>query len=402
MIDALIKSPALKAGFIYVLGGLGFAIGNLLFARALSPADFAGIALVLAVVQLSRSLGPLGADTVVNRNTVDPSAYLLQRVCLSSGVVAAAAAVLGWQFYDLPAAVAVLTAVICAAAGINLVGSAFFRSRGRYGLALGLTQGHNGILALAAIVSLGTQEVSLLLPLAIIGVAYVASGIVAWAGAFRLERRDDAMPVHTFPWREGRTILATTIAVLILLQLERLAIPQLLDKEALATFAVLAAVAGSPFRVMQMGVGYTLVPQLRQASSATEIGGILRSEVRVVLVLAGSACIVIWFITQPFVDWFLQGKYEISQLMVVAALVSGLAKTVASFGSATVTALGTASDLSRLRLSAWFAVGVALAGAVAGAAFGLVGVLFGVSAGWLSHALWSSVLAGRVIPPGDT
>ena len=38
----------------------------------------------------------------------------------------------------------------------------------------------------------------------------------------------------------------------------------------LATFGVLAAIAGSLFRVLSMGVGYTLVPRLRAAGSVLE------------------------------------------------------------------------------------------------------------------------------------
>ena len=70
-----------------------------------------------------------------------------------------------------------------------------------------------------------------------------------------------------------------------------------------------------------------------------------------------------------------------------------------SFGSATITALGTSEDLKRLRRSAWTAVAIALAGAVTGAGYGLVGVLFGISAGWVFHAVRALWVARTVLAP---
>jgi O-antigen/teichoic acid export membrane protein len=401
MVKQFTQSPAVQAGVVYAFGGLAFALGSLLLARAYSPEEFAAIALILAVSQLAQTLGPVGANTIINRNTVDPSFYLLRYVSLSSAGVGILTALVAWGLYDISVPLSLLTAVICVASGINLVGSAFFRSRGRFAMALGLTQGHNAVLAFAAVVVVLLSSTSLVLPLAIIAGAYVISSLVGWFGAFDLERRVDAISVAEFPWHEGRTIIATTIAVIFLLQLERLSIPKLLDREALATFAVLAAVAGSPFRVLQMGVGYTLVPRLRNASSGEEIHRIIRSESTVAAVLAISACIVVWLITQPFVDWFLQGKYEISKLMMVAAMVSGLGKVLASFGSAGVTALGTGQDLSRLRTGSWIAVCVALIGAAAGAKFGLAGLLFGISVGWVFNASWSLALSRSVLAAAE-
>ena len=88
MLARIAASPALKAGVIYVVGGVAFAAANLLFARVYSADEFAAITLFLAAVHLAATLGPLGADTIVNRNTVDPSTDLLRRVILTCLVTA--------------------------------------------------------------------------------------------------------------------------------------------------------------------------------------------------------------------------------------------------------------------------------------------------------------------------
>ena len=106
--------------------------------------------------------------------------------------------------------------------------------------------------------------------------------------------------------------------------------------------------------------------------------------------------IVVWFVTTPFVDWFLLGKYEVSKPMIVAAILAGLSKILASFGSAIVTAIGTPLNLKQLRNQSWFAVGAALLGAAIGARYGLAGVLFGVAGGWLVHAMRVILLARRI------
>ena len=86
-------------------------------------------------------------------------------------------------------------------------------------------------------------------------------------------------------------------AGLVLIQLDRLVIPHVLPLQDLATYGVLAAIAGSLFRVLQMGVGYTLVPRLRVAGSVMERRRLISHEAKLVggLVVAGSAAI--WLVT---------------------------------------------------------------------------------------------------------
>jgi hypothetical protein len=313
---------------------------------------------------------------------------------LSSTVTGLAALLLVWKLYGFTLASAAMVAIICVAATTNLLGAAFFRSRERYYVSLAMTQGHNAVLALAGLAVLVAAPAGIALPLAIIFLAYLGTALTGWYGALALPRHDNALPPDRFPWREGRTILATSLAIILLVQMERLLLPVLLDSRALATFAVLAAVAGSPFRVLQMGVGYTLVPQLRNAKSASRMTHVLRSEARTAGWLTVAAIGVVWLLANPVVDWFTDGKYVLTNPMIGAALFAGVAKIAAAFGRSCVTALGDQADLDRMRNTSWIAVAVAVAGAVSGAKFGIIGVLFGVAAGWAAYAV-SALLQAR-------
>jgi O-antigen/teichoic acid export membrane protein len=177
------------------------------------------------------------------------------------------------------------------------------------------------------------------------------------------------------------------VAGLTLIQLERLVLPHVLPLSDLATYGVLAAVVGSLFRVMQMGVGYTLLPRLRAATSVHQRRALIAHETRLisVIVLLGSA--LIWVITPVLEHTFLAGKYHLSTALIVAALVSGVIKILNAFAKGTVSALATGRELTMINVFGWISVGIAVVAAVVGARWGLAGVIYGVALGWLVRAI---------------
>ena len=100
------KSTALRAAVGFGLGGVGFALGNLLLARALPPAAFGVFTLFLALVQMGASLAPIGLQGQVNRHptlAVSPA-----RLLLTSAIVGAALASVAAVVYRLEAALVAL------------------------------------------------------------------------------------------------------------------------------------------------------------------------------------------------------------------------------------------------------------------------------------------------------
>ena len=133
----------------------------------------------------------------------------------------------------------------------------------------------------------------------IAAIGFVIAAVYGWSVLFR--ERASKPPREPIPWGEALSFAGVNAAGLVLIQLDRLVIPHVLTDHDLATYGVLAAIAGSLFRVLQMGVGYSLIPRLRSASSVVERRKLVAHEAKLVsgIVVAGS--VVIWFVT-PLVE----------------------------------------------------------------------------------------------------
>src|SRR5439155_11128803 len=215
-----------------------------------------------------------------------------------------------------------------------------------------------------------------------------------WRVLFR-ERAGKPQDRGPVPWGEAFSFAGLQASGLVLIQLDRLVIPHVLPIQDLATFGVLSAIAGSLFRVLQMGVGYTLLPRLRAAVDVPARRRLIAHEARLVgaIVLLGSAAI--WVVTPLVERWFLVGKYHLAGSLVLASIMAGIAKILNSFTKATVSALGDARELTLVNLAGWASVAIAVLAAVLAARWGLAGVIYGVGIGWLLRALTAFYLTMR-------
>jgi O-antigen/teichoic acid export membrane protein len=278
--------------------------------------------------------------------------------------------------------------------GAMAVAGAQFQSEQRYGISLALTQSPNLTLIIAALAVIITGVRDALLPLVISALGFVLAGVIGWWILFR-ERSIKPHRDTWFPWGEALSFAGLNAAGLLLVQLDRLIIPHVLPLHDLATFGVLAAIAGSLFRVLSMGVGYSLVPRLRAAGSVVERRSLVGHETKLVTAIIVAGSIAIWFATPLVERWLLAGKYHLSGSLIMATIFSGIAKIMNSFTKATVTALASTSEVSIVNLLGWASVAVAFAAAILGARWGLVGVIYGVGLGWLMRALTALYLTLR-------
>lgn len=388
----LLRSPALKASFVFGLGGLGFVLGNLLLGRSLPVLEFALFSLVLSLVQLGIPLGPIGLNVIIIRNQLDPDPSLLFKGILTSSAVGLVLAVIANAFYGIgPLLLSLLFASIIAGAA-GLLAAAHYQRQHRFGSALRLTQGPNFLILLAAVIPSAVNLQRAWVPCLAIALIYGAFAAGGWKCLFaeRIEAQTESAP---FLWHEGLTIVAGQAALIFMVQVERLVIPMVLAIEDLATFAILAAIVGSPFRILHQGVGLTLLPRLRAADSSRERNRLLSIEAAIVTFVMVLTCAVVWLVTPLLVDWLLAGRYTLAPALVLAALVSGLAKVLAAFGMTIVGAVGSTKDLRVLTVLSWVGVAIGLAGAVIGARWGLVGLVYGVGVGWLAEGLACLILA---------
>ncbi len=388
------RSPTIRSAAVYAGAGAGFAVANLILARALPPSEYALLTLIVALVNVGYALAPAGIDGVVNRRQVDVGPPLLRRVLFTTCATGAAFALVGVLAYNTSAAVTAMLFVSTAAGGALMVAAAKFQSEQRFGPSLALIQSPNLILLLAALLTVATGVQEAWLALLIMTLGWLPPGIWGWR---TLMRESGAQPNRSeeFPWREGISLAGLQATGLLLIQLERLVLPHVLPLRDLATFGVLGAIAGSLFRVLQMSVGYTLFPRLRAATSVRQRRRLVAKEAKLVagVVLAGS--LAIWMVTPVVERWFLAGKYHLAGSLVLAAVVSGFAKVFNAFTRATASALATPRELSSVNLLGWLSLAVGLVAAVVGARWGLAGVIYGVAVGWMMRSLSALYVVAR-------
>lgn len=385
---ALWRSPALGSAVIYGASGLGFAGANLILARVLPTAEYGLFTLVVAIVNLGHALGTLGVDGVVTRRHLEAGPDLLRRATLAALSVALVLSIISKVAYHLTLPMLLVVFVATLWGGTMMVAAARYQSEERFGVSLALMQSPNLVLLLAAGVVVLSNIRTATIPLYIVALGMVVAAMAGWWLLLREWRaRASASRLTRFPWGEALSFAGLNGAGLLLVQLDRLVIPYVLSVHDLATYGVLAAIAGSLFRVLSMGVGYTLVPRLRVAPGVPGRRALVAREAKLigVIVLAGSA--VIWFVTPLVEQWFLAGKYHLAGPLVVAAIVSGVAKIANSFTKSIVSALATARELSLVNLLSWGSVALAIPAAVIGARWGLTGVIYGVALGWAVRAL---------------
>lgn len=374
------------------LGGVGYALGNLLLARALPPAEFGVFTLFLALVQIGVTLAPIGLEGQVNRRpggAISPG-----RPLLTSAVVAAGTALVASSLYHIDAGVIVALIISIITGGISRVVAAIFQSRLRFGLALSLSQGLAIALLGAGALALIAGGAPLRLLAAVVAGYYVISAALGWGILTRNQHRG-RNEAHSFV--EGLSLLGITAAALILMQMERLLAPRLLTLEDLATFAVVTTLVGSPLRMLQMGAGYTLLPRLSKATTREERQQLVRREaVAVGLIAFGGAGVTL--LAAPWIaDWLLAGKYELSTALIIAALASGIVKLVDGFATTMVWALGSARQLAMLNWVSWTCAVVGLAAAWVGTRWGLIGLMYGVTLGWVCRGAVAGGLAARLL-----
>jgi hypothetical protein len=387
-------SPTIRSAGVYGAAGAGFAVANLILARVLPPAEYALLTLVVALVNVGYALAPAGIDGIVNRQHLEAGPLLLRRVLLATTAIGSVFALVGAVVYETSASLTAMIFVSTAAGGALMVAAAKFQSEQRFGVSLALAQSPNLILLLAALVTVAAGVREAWLALLIMTLGWFPPAIWGWSILFR-ERHAEPDPSVEFPWKEGLSLAGVQATGLLLIQLERLVLPHVLPLRDLATYGVLGAIAGSLFRVLQMSVGYTLFPRLRAATDVRQRRRLVAKEARLVgaVVLVGS--LAIWLITPAVERWFLAGKYHLAGSLVLAAVVSGVAKVFNAFTRATSSALATPRELSAVNLLGWVSLAVGLVAAVVGARWGLEGVIYGVALGWMIRSVSALYVVAR-------
>lgn len=388
-----VRSPSVHVAILFALVGVGFAGGNLLLARALSPEDYGLVALWLAIYFLGGALAPWGADGVVNRRRISPGWRLFRRVLFtsigSSLVVVAVVAVI--YPFSPPELLLLLFGIV--AAGLAVVAAAQFQARERFFVGMAIWQGQNVVLLLAAALALVIAGAGTILPISVVAGSTAMFAVGGWRALRGID--GDATDHEPYLWREALAYFLASSTSAFLPQIERLVIPRVLSLEDLALFGVLASLVIAPYRMLQLGVGYTLFPRMSKAESLREQQRMFIAEVRMTVVGALLAGLLVWYLAPWVTHSFLSDKYDIESGLVLAGIVAGVQKLLGSLGKALVFALGTSADITVYGASSWLSVFLSAGGAWFGSQWGVAGVIYGTAGGMMVRTLLSLVIGLR-------
>jgi O-antigen/teichoic acid export membrane protein len=391
----LLRSRSLRAAIIFAAGGFGFAAGNIVLAMVMPVADFGLVALALALNQFSLTIGTFGMEVIVNRHRprVDRvfSTYLIGVATSTSAIVA----VVAGYYYKLPITLTLLLFLMVVASAVNRVIAAVFQEDRRIAGSLLLLQIHNYTLLIAAGLVVFMSGLGAALVVGVVALGYVCSASWGWWHVRRtMTAERNAISVRLL-LREGAAIVGLSVAVQTLFQFERLALPKIGSMEMLATYAVLAAVAGSAFRMIQLGNSFTLLPSIRAATDARAAHAVIRSESITAAIAAVASSLVVILATPLVFHYLLHDKYVIGWELIGVMIAIGLARVWGGISSTIVSALGTATRMAQLSLVSCVSLAIALAGAVGGRSYGLLGILCGMLVAWLALAAAGTWLALR-------
>jgi O-antigen/teichoic acid export membrane protein len=393
----MLKSPALGSALTFALGGAGFALGNILLAGVLPPAEYGAVALFLALTQLGSEVGPLGLELTINRHRLAATRALLGRAVLTALIAGILFALYAVSAYGVTTSLSSVLAITVFFASLNRVAGAFFQSRRKFGLSLFLNQIHHWILVCTVPIVLLARRPDAL-PAALTTMAgYLLMAGVGWKKGLEESQCDNTHPAPSSRTLllEGSAAMGAQLAFSALFQVDRLLIPKLLSIAELANYSVVATLAGSPFRMLQIGLGYSLLPRLRACRTHQEIRRLIGQETRVAIVIGLMAATAVFVVTPWILGELLDKRYSFTPALLVAFVVVGFVRLWDGIARAVVTALGSARDLHVLNACGWAALGIGILGALLLAEAELTGITYGVGAGWLALAIASTVLGRR-------
>jgi hypothetical protein len=397
MLRELLQSQSLRAATALGFGGVAFTLSNLVLARILPSPEYAIVCLVIGIVSVAGLAAPLGLDLVLGRQGLRLDAGFRRAVLGISTAMAVLTSVVTAIFYHLEFSLLMCVFVATVASGVTQAIAGHFQGQRQFGAAVWMLQLSNWTLLLAALLTACFGRRTALVPCVLIALAGMLGAVVAWRWVAR-SRDVGAGGVQPRPASllgEALSLVAIHTSNSVFLQLERLLLAPLVGVQALALFGVVAALVGSPFRMLQAAVLFTLTPNLRGARSVAERRRLLRREGVHVTAVIGAGSLVIWLAAPPLAHGLLAGRYDLSAPLMMAALTAGILKVCSAFATGIVIALAQDRSLRVLSMVSWATIGVSVGAAVAAAPWGLVAVLYAISTGWLLRA---SIAAWMAIP----
>ena len=388
-----LQSDKFLAGSLFAISGLAFSAANIILARALSVDDYGILTLVIALITVSAGLGQFGADSIVNRHTVVPDVRMFCRVFFTSSVAALVTVIAAVGYYGTGWPVALLLGSAIIFQSVVYFTAAYSRSQHNFRVSLLIFNSFNFVLLTTAIVVSLQAQKGIFFPLA--AITCLMFMMATWSVVHVLRTYSTVSASWSYNWREALVWTSITGSAVMLLQLERLVTPKLLTLEDLATLGILLAIAGPPFRLLQLTLGYVLLPKLRRAHTPLERSSLILREIWIAFSLLVPCWILTWYLVPVIDDLFFGAKYPLTGNLVLAVIVASTAKALSGISTASVAGVASDNHLELSGILSWAGVAVSLVAAYVGSGYGLAGVVYGVSLGWFLRILVAAVIVRK-------
>jgi O-antigen/teichoic acid export membrane protein len=394
-------------------GGVALMTANLLLAGVLSADDFGRLTLVIAMLSLGVGMGPLGFNSLIVRREIPPEWRSLFGMAALASVPAAVLGIVGYAVYDLGAPGSGLVLLGCIGGVVGLLCSSFDRADVRLDRAQAVSQLPLLVFLAGASLLPLVEGQSWLIATALIAGGYLSSGAVGLLLFGRRCNRHTGGSTSTIPqswgerpWgerlRRTSTFLGIGVSSLVLSQVERFIIPRSLGLEELALFGVAATLVLGPFKLLQGGIGYALMPRLHGSTEARQRRMLVRKELGFAVATSAVLAVLVVAFVPVATEFLYSDKYSVGTPLVLVLALIGTLRAMCSVPGAVVLALGQNTQLKQYHGTGWASIAVAIGAGYALAPLGLVGLLGGIALGWAARGFVGAIIARNAFRAHDS
>ena len=393
------RLSSFAAAMGFGISGIAFTLGSLMLARQLPMDAYGRLTLAIALFNILGLMVPLGLDQLLLRRQVAVNGKLLALLLASGLGISALLFGVMYRVGGLRPPEIVLTGVAIVAGGVVATSSIGLRMSGKPSSSMALAISASFVLLLAGILGMALDIVGTIMPLSVFAAGNCLFAAAGWA---MLSRTRGGMAELSDPisWPEALPMLGLVALNTLSLQIERIIIPIPLTLEDLATFGVLASVAIFPFRLLAAGVGFSLPPKLIATATIAERKGVVAREIRQMILIFLPASLLLVLLAPWAAALLTGGLYVLDRMLVFAACLNGAAKVAMAFPAAMLKVCGSAADLMLINIWGMLWLALTICGAMAGARFGLAGLILGASLASIVPTFFSFNLAWSRIGRG--
>jgi hypothetical protein len=367
---------------MFGLAGIAFVIATLVYGRELSHAEFGRAVLVIAICLSAIQAAPVGVSALVVRRDLAVQARVIAVAAALGAIYGCAAVLLAVFVYGLDGPLLAVIGGTVLIGSTALASTAGLQRQHRFRRASLVSQSANfGLLAVAMLMVFGIGR-SASAPAIGAATALVLTGTLAWRSVLRKPPVGQALGWGM--WSQGLNFGSLALSAEVFAQIDRFLIPVLLGYDQLAVYAVVAAVALAPFRMLEMGALTTLGPRLRTVNGTQRLKMLL-ADLLLLAVLAALAGVFLLLIGHYICEWVMPDQVFTRDL-IIAVVVSGFARVLVALSQGTVVAWASQGDLHWLQGLSWLSLGFSALAAWYLSRYGLAGVIYGVASGWMLKA----------------